>query len=227
MQGASKRREPVAPATGGGFKIPVVPLGVLVGVFATAGLIAYLIWQAGQPLGLSASDRVETEPRPDLPGEFVDLPEIYGENVAPHVTSGVDFVEDGNSPPAGGPMFGSAQCSDDPESTPANCGPAPLGIYRTPWEPETLNHNMEHSGVVVWYNTSHREFLDELEDAVKRRLRDRDLMVMTPYDQMEEETIAITSWARIDKFPVSEYTEDRFDDFVDAHACRYDAEGFC
>lgn len=227
MKGAPSRREPVAPGDEGKFKIPVVPLGVLVGVFAIAGLIAYLIWQAGQPLGLSASDKVETDPRPDLPGEFVDLPEIYGENIAPHVTSKVDFAGDGNNPPAGGPMYGSAQCSDDPASTPALCGPAPLGIYRVPWEPETLNHNMEHSGVVVWYNTSHQEFIEELEDAVADRLDNRDFMVITPYDGMEPETVAFTSWARIDKFPVGEYTKERLDDFVDAHACRYDAEGIC
>jgi len=227
LRGVPKRSEPGTPSAEEGFKIPMVPLGILAGVFATAGLFAYLIWQSGQPVGVSASDRVETEPRPDLPGEFVDLPEIYGDTTAPHVTQRSDFVGDGNSPPAGGPMFGNARCSDDPESTPAFCGPAPSGIYRMPWEPETLNHNMEHSGVVVWYNTSHREFLDELEGDVERRLRNRDLMVMTPYDRMEPETIAITSWARIDKFPVSEYTEDRFNDFVDAHACRYDSEGFC
>ena len=162
-----------------------------------------------------------------MPGEFVDLPEIYGEGIAPHVTRSVDFVGDENNPPAGGPMFGNGACPDEPEGAPTFCGPAPWGIYRMPWEPETLNHNMEHAGVVVWYNTSHREFLDGLEDAVEDRLRDGDLMVMTPYDRMEEETVAITSWARIDKFAVSEYSEDRFDEFVDAHACRYDAEGFC
>jgi len=227
MKGAPRRKAPVAPEPEGGIQIPWLPVGFLVVAFATAGLVAYLIWQTGQPLGLSAAEQVETEPRPDLPGEFVNLPEIYGDNVAPHVTGAVDFVADGNSPPAGGPMFGNGACSDDPESASTSCGPAPWGIYRTPWEPATLNHNMEHSGVVVWYNTSHREFLDELEDAVTGRLRDRDLMVMTPYDRMDEETIAITSWARIDKFPVSEYSKDRLDDFVDAHYCRYDSEGFC
>ena len=50
---------------------------------------------------------------------------------------------------------------------------------------------------------------------------------MTPYADMEEETIALTSWSRIDKFAVSEYSEDRVEEYIDAHVCRYDAEGVC
>ena len=209
-------------------RIPKTPFVVLFGLVVVAGLMAYLILQVGKPLGESASQKVETDPRPDLPGEFVDLPAIYGDATDPHVTRNVDFVADGNSnPPAGGPMWGNGSCPDDPEDALSFCGGAPWGVFRKPWAPETLNHNMEHAGVAVWYNTSHLDFIKELEDLVTSRLRRGDLLVMTPYFDMEEETIALTSWSRIEKFVVSEYSEDRVEEYIDAHVCRYDAEGFC
>ena len=124
-------------------------------------------------------------------------------------------------------MWGNSRCTEDPDDTPAFCGAAPSGIFRKPWEPETLNHNMEHGGVVVRYNTSHRDFLDGLEDLIAKRLRRGDLLVLTPYAEMEEETIALTGWSRIDKFAVSAYSENRVEEFLDAHVCRFDPERFC
>jgi hypothetical protein len=43
---------------------------------------------------------------------------------------------------------------------------------------------------------------------------------------MEPETVAITSWTRIDKFPVSELTRERLQEFVDDHNKRFNPEGF-
>ena len=43
---------------------------------------------------------------------------------------------------------------------------------------------------------------------------------------MESDTIAITSWSRIDKFPVSELTKDRLQDFIDDNHKRFNPEGF-
>jgi hypothetical protein len=69
--------------------------------------------------------------------------------------------------------------------------------------------------------------IDELEALVQSRLEDDELIVMTPFPDMEEETIALTVWAQRDKFPVSEYTKDRVETFLEAHYCRFDPEGFC
>ncbi len=178
---------------------------------------------------------IEGSEDPDLPGVHVDLQGIYGgtygthgdNTTAPHVTRDVDYEADGNSnPPAGGPHWGSAACGNVPSEAPQFCGPAPWGIYRDPWEPETLVHNMEHAGVVVWYNTTDQAIIDDLEALVVDRLNDGDLLVMAPYLAMEEEHVAVTTWARIDKFPVSEYTRDRVDDFLDVHLRRFNPEGF-
>ena len=183
----------------------------------------------------SAAAVVEADPAPDLPGEFVDLQTIYGgaygthgENpTAAHVQRDVDYVGDGNTnPPAGGPHWGSGACPREPEDAPRFCGPAPWGIYREPWEPETLVHNTEHGGVVVWYNTDDSAIIAELEDLVQSKLQGDDILVMAPYPGMEEDHIALTSWARIDKFPAGEYTEERVEDYIDAHMRRFNPESF-
>lgn len=122
-------------------------------------------------------------------------------------------------------MWGGA-CGEDPSEATAFCGPSPWGVFREPWEPETLNHNMEHGGVIVYYNTNHRSFLDELEDFIIDRLEDGNRLVLAPYTEMEMETIAVASWSRIAKFPVNEFSKDRVEEFIGAHECRY-SQGTC
>ena len=229
MGSARSRRTPAAPAGGGGSRIPLAPIAVVLGVAVVVGLMGYLIWQQTKPAGESGAVKAEADDSPDLPGEFVNLPEIYDgpyPDHSAHVTSEVDFVADGNSnPPAGGPMWGSGRCSTDIDSSTANCGPVPEGFYTEPWDAESLNHNMEHAGIVVWYNTTDQAVLDDLRDfAEDNRTR---FLVVTPFPEMEEETVAITGWSRIDKFPVSEYGTERLEDFLDTHECRFDPEGFC
>jgi hypothetical protein len=212
-----------------------VPIVVVVGIAAIVGLVAFLIIQAGKDPGSNFDEaaKIEADPAPDLPGTYVNLPEIYqgfygnddGPNTAEHVTRDVDYVADGNSnPPVGGPHWGASSCGDDPLTAPSFCGPTQWGIYREPWDPESLVHNMEHGGLVLWYNTENQQVIDELEDIVKGYLDDDVLMVMTPYPDMEADTIAVTAWARIDKFPVSEYTEDRVREFIDVMKCRFNPE---
>ena len=65
-----------------------------------------------------------------------------------------------------------------------------------------------------------------LPDAIAERLRNGELLVMTPYPDMEREQIAVTAWSRIDKFPVSEYSLARVEAFIDAHMRRFNPEKF-
>ncbi len=74
--------------------------------------------------------------------------------------------------------------------------------------------------MVVWYNTTDQAIIDDMEDFVE----DLFPVVLAPYFDMEEETIALTTWGRIDKFPVSEYTRERLEDFEKAHNCRFNPE---
>lgn len=181
----------------------------------------------------AAVKTVEADGDPSLPGEYVDLPEIYGAsyagdpNTARHVQEPVDYSVQG-LPPVGGPHWGSAVCGQDPSSSPPLCGPAPWGIYREPWPAETLVHNMEHAGVIIWYNTADQDVIDELETFAAEQLEDNSLLlVLAPYPDMAVETVAITIWGRRDTMPASELDLDRLQEFIDVLYCRFDPEGFC
>ena len=240
---ARSRRVAVRPPGESRFRVNWVPVVILAGVIAVVGLIAYLLWQQSKPAksNFSAAAAQEADPAPGLPGTFVDLQKIYGgsygasdgPNTAGHVTRAVDYALDCSStdatlcnsnPPAGGPHWGAQPCTDDPDTAQAYCGPTPWGIYRKPWPAASLVHNMEHGGLVLWYNTTNQQVINELEDIVGKELEGRKLMVLTPYPDMEPETIAITAWGRIDKFPVSDYTKDRVQTFIDKLKCRFNPE---
>ena len=177
------------------------------------------------------AQRVEADDDPSLPGEYVDLPGMYGgmyagePNTAPHVRDFVDYSVQG-LPPAGGPHWGSGPCPDDPEDAAEFCGPVPWGIYRAPWRAESLVHNMEHAGIVIWYDTTDQDVIDQLEDFATEQLNNDTLLVLTPYPDMTDETVAITVWSRRDVMPADELDLARLDRFISALACRFNPEQF-
>ena len=85
---------------------------------------------------------------------------------------------------------------------------------------------MEHGGVVIWYNTENQEVIDRLEDLVRDATDRRKLVVISKYTEMEEETIALTAWTRLDKFGVDELDTRRINNFIDEHSRRFNPEGF-
>ena len=86
-------------------------------------------------------------------------------------------------------------------------------------------HSMKTGGPGIWYNTTDQDVIDDLEDFLNDN-RDKNL-VLTPYPEREAEHVAITIWSRIDLIPVSEYSRDRIEDFMDNWYCKFDPEGFC
>jgi hypothetical protein len=187
------------------------------------------------PAQLGMSPRaVEADADPSLPGEYINLPQIYGgfygnrngPNTAAHLRGPIDYSTQG-LPPAGGPHWGSTPCPDDPAQAPSNCGPVPWGVYRTPWPAESLVHNMEHAGVVIWYNTSDQRVIDKLEALTRAQLAKGHSIVLVPYPDMTPEHIALTAWSRRDEFPVSDYDPDRVTHFIDVYFCRFDPEALC
>src|SRR4029078_1342890 len=86
---------------------------------------------------------------------------------------------------------------------------------------KNLVHNMEHGGVVVWYNTNDAGVIQQLSAMVNAELAQNKLVVMSRYIGMEPNTIALTSWTRLDKFPVSDLTRKRVVDFIDTHSRRF------
>ena len=85
---------------------------------------------------------------------------------------------------------------------------------------------MEHGGVYIWYNVTGQAQIDLIKDVVSENTELRRFVGSTVYEDMEPETVAITSWTRIDKFPVSELTRERLQEFVDDHNKRFNPEGF-
>ena len=229
---ARSRRTPVRTARGRGLpRIPWIPIVVVVGIAGVVGLILYLVLQAGKSPGPQHEEarRVEADASAELPGEFINLPELYGDGegyskTAGHVREEVDYSKEG-LPPVGGQHWGSSACTDDPDTSPAFCGPVPGGYYIEPWPPESLVHNMEHAGVVVWYNTSNEEVTDDLKDFATDH-SDRNMAVV-PLPDMDEETVAITSWSRRLTMPVDQYDRDKLEEFFDVHNCRFDPESLC
>ena len=51
-------------------------------------------------------------------------------------------------------------------------------------------------------------------------------VVSSAYSGMEPETIAVTAWTRMDKFPVSDFNTKRISDFISEHQKRFNPEGF-
>jgi len=198
---------------------------------------ATVVATATEESSLDAARRVEADDDPSLPGEYVDLPAIYGgyygnhsgigTNTGSHVTRDMDYETEQGLPPAGGPHWGRSACGTDPVAAPPLCGPVPWGVYRAPWQAETLVHNLEHAGVVVWYNTADREAIETLEDFAVGQLEAGQQLVLVPYPDMEDGTVAITIWSRRDMFPADELDTARLQNFIDVLYCRFDPEGFC
>lgn len=242
-RGRGRRRTSAKGSDRVGLRIPWVPVVAVVGVIAVVAVVAYLVLQSGS--SSSANEEwveVEGDPAPELPGEFVDIQEIYGgtygthgENVtAQHVTRQVDYAADGNTnPPAGGPHWGASACGDDPTNAPAFCGPAPWGVYRESWDAETVVHNMEHGGVVIWYNcaagpepldeTACRELRDGLAGITEMKNSEGKQVLMLPYPGMDHR-IALTAWATLDT--LEELDMERVALFVDAYDRLFNPEGF-
>lgn len=188
---------------------------------------------ADDDLLFSDAVRAEADSDPSLPGEHVDLQAIYdgfyanrdGNNTNTHVMGAIDYESGQGLPPAGGPHWGSSACGNDPTVAPAFCGPAPWGIFTDPWAAATLVHNMEHGGVVIWYNTTDQAVIDDLTDLVFEHI-ERRLIVLAPYPDMEEGFVAITSWSRRLLMPAGEYDRDLFAEFIDVHERRFNPESF-
>jgi Protein of unknown function (DUF3105) len=116
--------------------------------------------------------------------------------------------------------------SNPPTSGPHSSTPQGFTNLVNPAPKENILHSMEHGGVYVWYNTTDQAAIDLIKSVVQENDDRRRFVGSTIYTEMEPETIAITSWTRLDKFPVSELTRERLQEFIDANHKRFNPEGF-
>lgn len=192
------------------------PMVIAVVVAGLVTVIAFATYQAAtsEDAGQARGVAEETDDSPDLPGQFI--PTQGRAHLAPGLVYPVcsaDVVDD-------------CYASNPPTSGPHSSTSVEWGIYSEPQPREKLIHNMEHGGVIVWYNCDDcEEVIADLTDILADYHSSDPHRLMTPYPDMEEDTIAITSWTRIDKFRVEDYTPERVKRFIDAHEGRFNPEG--
>jgi hypothetical protein len=98
---------------------------------------------------------------------------------------------------------------------------------------EAIPHILEHAGIYVAYNCAEgdaacEDVVEQLIDLTNDRIDNHDDRVVLARDtDLVPGTIAIVSWTRIDSFRNADFTVDRVEEFIEAHACRFDPEGFC
>jgi len=105
--------------------------------------------------------------------------------------------------------------SNPPTSGPHLPSLARWGTHENPIAKELQVHNLEDGGVLVQYNCEQpskdcRELVDKLAEIVRRYNH----AILAPYPGMTHK-IALTAWARIDKF--NGFDEDRIVRFIDAY----------
>lgn len=112
------------------------------------------------------------------------------------------------------------QIATDPHvpynSEPPTSGPhlpyvAPWGVHTRPIPNELQVHNLEDGGVMVQYNCTCPELVEQLRGIVTRYDR---FVVLAPYPSMKSR-IALTAWTRLDR--LEEFDEARIVRFIDAY----------
>ena len=116
--------------------------------------------------------------------------------------------------------------SNPPTSGPHASTFATPRVLDTPATKESLVHSMEHGDVIIWYNTDDQNAIRTLAQITNGANSSGKLVVMSRYEGMEANTIALTAWTRLDKFSVSQLRDQRVLDFVNAHSRRFNPEGF-
>jgi hypothetical protein len=117
--------------------------------------------------------------------------------------------------------------SNPPTSGPHASSAAPFRVFPQPVGKEFLVHTMEHGGVVIWYNSNDPAVIQKLTALTETNIQRGRLVAMSFYGGMEADTVAITAWTRLDKFPAtSNLNTDRIQLFINAHERRFNPEGF-
>jgi hypothetical protein len=235
-QRAHRNRGSATAVRGPSGGLPITTILIGAGVIAIVAILIYAVTQADNvSTGPSASQKAQEDDDPSLPGVY------YAPHPGPDGALYSPATPDDRvhyNPGTVIPICTQAQLdaknyinplcytSNPPTSGPHSSTPMPFRVLENPAPKENLLHNMEHGGVVIWYNTTNQAAIDELKSITNENVERRRFVVMTQYPEMEADTIAITAWTRLDKFPVSELTEERVRDFIDAHHKRFNPEGF-
>jgi hypothetical protein len=206
-----------------------------VAVVAVIAMVVYAVTQATSDAGPSQGEKAlqaELDDDPNIPGVYYPPhPGADGElgttddriHFAPGTVVPICTQQQIDSGNISDPL---CYTSNPPTSGPHSSTPQGFTNLVNPAPKENILHSMEHGGVFVWYNTSDQDAIDLIKSVVQDNIDRRRFVGSTIYTDMEPETIAITSWTRLDKFPVSELTRERIQQFIDANHKRFNPEGF-
>jgi hypothetical protein len=123
--------------------------------------------------------------------------------------------------------------SNPPTSGPHAAQFANWGISDLAIPKEQAVHNMEHGGVVVWYNCNAQPILsgdactelrNQLSAVVSTAIAGGAHVLMTPYSDMDHH-IALTAWGFLATFDT--FDQAHVQAFIDAFQCNFDPEHFC
>jgi hypothetical protein len=195
-------------------------------------LLGYLVYQTTRDPGPPGWQTAQMNDSADLPGTY--FPPHPGLDGSPATGDERQHLQSGSVVPICTAEQIAANTISNPlcyTSNPPTSGPhagvvAAFQVYENPVPKENLIHSMEHGGVIVWYNTTNQDAINRLKSVVEGELDRGRLVVMSAYNEMEPETIAVTSWTRLDKFPVGSLDDNRVRDFIRTHQRRFNPEGF-
>jgi len=159
---------------------------------------------------------------------------------APNPNAGITIPNDGNAHVAIGTTCRSAEapCGPDPYSSlPATSGPhwdpsgvANWGAYSTPQNESQLIHNLEHGGIVIWYDPDLleddqvEELTSYVESQVASGLGGRFKFILSPWGGEGElgSPVVVTAWRHL--LALDEFDMDRVRGFADANYLRHAPE---
>ena len=169
--------------------------GIVTNVVA---IVVVILW-----ISLFVASTEVTDEGPGYMAESVPLmPLIYPPGN--HIRPGSTFEGQYNSsPPTSGPHWDS--------------GWAGCGFFVEEMPDEQVVHNMEHGQVVISYNLSDEDEIEQLREIARTLLGRRSWMIMRPYSKIGEGRIALTTWGWKDEFSISELTDERVRNFYFAH----------
>ncbi len=218
----------------------------ILGVIVAAVIVGVVIWVAYQSLSSSGGGdpgwlKAELDSSPSIPGEYIkpnpgpdgkfgtdDDRQHLASTVTVPICSADAMALDAAIADVYADRKDVANCynSNPPTSGPHDASPMPFKVLDNPARKENLLHNMEHGGIVIWYNTSDQAVIKELADLTNRNLDQRKLVVMSQYTDMESDTVAVTSWTRLLKFKANEVDTKQIQNFINKNEKRFNPEGF-
>jgi len=210
-----------------GTTLAIAGIGILVVAF-----LIYAISQTGQPAQDPSWLTAQRNDDPELPGVYYP-PHPGADGVMDTIDDRSHFATGNSIPICTEEQIEANQItnpvcytSNPPTSGPHADQPMPFRVLENPAPKENLLHSMEHGGIIIWYNTTNQQVIDQLKNLVQDQVDRRRFVALTQYSGIEPDTIAVTAWTRLDKFPISELDNKRIENFINEHHKRFNPEGF-